>query len=238
MEKGNSRCRVGVITGLQSEVRCLNLTPMTAWPSVRCAGASAERAAGAARELINSQCCEGLVSFGLAGGLVATVQPGDIVLADSIMGPDGTEIPTCDRWRAHVFDAAGDDISLISGLVFSTEHAITAAEDKAALAEATGAIAVDMESYAIASTARQFGVPFLVVRAVADPSVRTIPRWITSTIDERGQPKIASVLVGLMRHPSDVVSLALLAGDSAKGHKALRRFVFRIGPFFGFAGSG
>lgn len=237
MEKGNSRCRVGVITGLQSEVRCLNLTPMTAWPSVRCAGASAERAAGAAQDLIEAE-CEALVSFGLAGGLVAMLHPGDLILADRVTGPGGREIPTSEPWRAHVFDAAGDHIALTSGLIFSAEQAITAAADKAALAEATGAIAVDMESYAIASTARQFGVPFLVVRAVADPSVRTLPRWITSTIDDRGQPNIASILAGVISHPSEILSLIFLAGDSAKGHRALRRFVFRIGPFFGFDGCG
>jgi len=237
MEEGNAHRRVGVITGLQSELRCLNVHPMTARAPVLCAGASSERAASAARELIRAR-CEALVSFGVAGGLVDTVRPGDVVLADSVMGTDGSRVLTCDRWRARALDAVGAGLSLTTGLIFSADQAIASASEKGAIAQATGAIAVDMESYAIANTARQFGVPFLVVRAVADPSIQSIPRWLTTTIDEQGHPKIASVLAGLMRHPSDVLSLVSLAVDSAKGHSALRRFVFRVGPLFGFAGGG
>ncbi len=43
-----------------------------------------------------------------------------------------------------------------------------------------------MESHAVAAVATERGLPFLVVRVVADPHDQEIPSWMPGLIDDSG----------------------------------------------------
>jgi len=62
-----------------------------------------------------------------------------------------------------------------SGPVVSLSTVLCRAVDKQRLSRQTGAIAVDMESAAIAEVARTHGVPFAVVRTVSDVADEDLP---------------------------------------------------------------
>ena len=72
--------RIGVITGLARESACLNVFPADRRPAVRCAAAKSARALTLARELAGEG-CQGLLSFGTAGGLTAGQSPGGVIIA-------------------------------------------------------------------------------------------------------------------------------------------------------------
>ena len=65
----------------------------------------------------------------------------------------------------------------------SAARVLCRADEKRALAEASGAIAVDMESAEIARVAASRNVPFLLVRAVSDRAADDLPMdfnlWLT-----------------------------------------------------------
>ena len=102
-------------------------------------------AAAGARVLIDAG-ATALASFGLAGGLDASLRPGAICLPREIVGLDGTGFATTAHWRARVESALLARYPVASGKLLSTDRAIASIEEKAALHRSTAAIAVDMES--------------------------------------------------------------------------------------------
>ncbi len=111
---------------------------------------------------------------------------------------------------------------------------VATADAKHALGLETSAVAVDMESHAVGRAAEEGGVPFLVVRVVADPVSRAIPEWLLGSIGEDGGTRYGAVLSGLVGHPWDLPALIGLAGNNKKAMAALRRVAGLAGPLFRF----
>lgn len=106
---------------------------------------------------------------GVGGGLASHLRPGDIVVASEVRGPDGTAVPCANTpWLADELRGAG--LMVHCGPVVSTPR-LAARKELARLA-ATGAYAVDMESWWLAPP----GQPFAVVRAISDNSDQSLLR--------------------------------------------------------------
>ena len=221
--------RLGVITGLTREADCLNVFPPARRPLVRCSAARTERAYNQSLELI-AEGCQGLVSFGTAGGLMPSLEPGALVLADSVVRDDGKVFQASKPWLERMEKAV--DGAVTGAAIAGSDTVIGHPEAKRALAAKTSAVAVDMESHAVARAAEEAGVPFLVVRVVADSLERTLPEWILGTVGESGGTRYGAVLSGLARHPWDLPALVGLAGDNRKAMAALRRVAGLSGPLF------
>lgn len=224
---------IGIVTGLAAERDCLACFPPAERPAVRVAGAGADRAAEAAGELIRAG-CRGLISFGLAGGLAAGLGAGTIVLADRVIDARGRTLLTDPAWRERLTARLLHGHGIIPGSVVGSDRAIGRPEEKAALARTTRALAVDMESHAVAITAARLGVPFLVIRAIADTAECPVPAWLTGVIGNEGRPRLGAVVAGLLAHPGDVASLITLGRASSRALAALRRLALSAGPLFGF----
>lgn len=227
--------RLGVITGLVSEAECLDVFAPGVRPPVRAAGASPRRAADAARRLL-AEGYTALLSFGIAGGLDPTAKPGTVIVADAVWGPDGRRVATTPAWCTHVGAALKEDSTVRIAAIAGSGQALTTAAAKAALRQATGAAAVDMESFGVAEVAAQSGVPFLALRAIADPARRTIPAWLLDGIAEDGTIRAEKVARGLFLRPWTVWELIGLARENGRALKSLRRVAVRLGPLFGLAG--
>jgi adenosylhomocysteine nucleosidase len=96
-----------------------------------------------------------VVSIGFCGALDPALRIGDIVVSGEV--PKGVE----------ALFTRGDVLSL-------NRVAVTAVE-KRALRESSGAAVVEMESAAVASKAREWGVPFHCVRVVSDTAGEDMP---------------------------------------------------------------
>ncbi len=98
--------------------------------------------------------------------------------------------------------------------------------------EATGAVALDMESYAVARIARDADIPFLAVRAIADPASRTVPEAAMRALGPDGRIHPLKALRALLASPAEIGDFALLARDCRAAFDALRR-VALLCPGFG-----
>jgi adenosylhomocysteine nucleosidase len=212
---------LGVVTGLLAEASLL------AYPAVRTrtSGARPGAAAACARTL-SDEGVAALASFGMAGGLAPALEAGDLLLPRRVLGPDGAVFPTDDAWRLRLAALAG---AHADGALAGSAEAVTGPAAKSALHRATGAVAVDMESHEVAMIAKERGLPFLVVRAVADPWNRTIPSAALVGIGPDGARRPAAVMAALARRPWQVAGLLALARDAGAATKTLRR-VARLGP--------
>ena len=217
----SARGTLGVVTGLIAEAKLL------AHPAIRAraSGARPGTAAALARTLADEGVAA-LASFGMAGGLAPALKSGDLLLPRRVLGPDGAVFSTDDAWRLRLAALAGAHAD--SPLAGATD-AVTGPAAKSALHRATGAVAVDMESHGVAMVAKERGLPFLVVRAVADPWNRTIPSAALVGIGPDGARRPAAVMMALALRPWQIAGLLALARDAGVATKTLRR-VARLGP--------
>lgn len=191
-------------------------------------GVGAERALAAARWLVQEG-ATALACLGVAAGLRPGLRPGEIVIGEKVVEQDATgEGPGA--WDAdlsavqHVYTVlSAHGIKAWRGTVVSTKAAVLSAEDKSSLYRKTRALAVDMESSAVARTAAESDLPFLALRAVCDPQERTLDRDLTDCLDQGGRIQLPLLLNSLLRGPSLFFDLLPLARDFVLALSALRQ---------------
>ncbi|HLF59015.1 MAG TPA: hypothetical protein VI732_05235 [Alphaproteobacteria bacterium] len=217
-----NRLPVGIVTGLNAEANCLRgVTTGDAAPIVFCSGGSAARAREGARQLVEDGVA-GLVSFGIAGGLDPALKPGTVVLARSVAAENGTRFDGSHEWRERLQAEAWGRCHFVAGVIAGRDRPVLRAEEKRALFESTGAAAVDMESHAVAAVAREAGIPFLAVRAIADPAWRSVPEWALAGVRPDGRTRPLAVLARVALRPWDWPALFALARDSEAAFESLR----------------
>lgn len=96
-----------------------------------------------------------LVSFGLAGGLVPGVRPGDLLTAERLVDESGRTL-----WEGAPLQVDGARPAVFCAVKGVADDP----GERRALAERSGAVAVDMESATLAASGRLIGI----VRAVSD----------------------------------------------------------------------
>lgn len=224
---------VGIITGLAREADCFGAMRYGDTLSVCCVGGDSERAVDRARALV-SEGCVALVSFGIAGGLQPSLDPGTVVIAASIVGEDGSRMPCDVEWRRRLITVLKSDLSVVESDLLGRDQPVLLSEEKRRSHRQTGAAAVDMESLAVARVAAEYGLPFLAARAIADPAGRDLPSWVPGLVGPDGRPRIRAVIRKITSHPGQAPVLFKLAKDSKKAFAALRRVAISGGPFLQF----
>jgi hopanoid-associated phosphorylase len=224
------------VTGLQREADCLRVFPAADRPAVNCQGAGPQAAASAAAQLLAAG-CSGLLSFGFAGGLAEDLRPGDVVIAEAVVGEDGQVWPTDAAWREAIAEKlrgrrpGGVKMARLLGL----DRPLLNPVEKKEYGIRFAASAVDMESLAVASAAAEGKVPFLAIRAVIDPLDQAVPEWLADVVDYRGRPRPRRLLAGLATHARDLPALVRLALNERAAAAALRGVALDAGPLLALA---
>jgi adenosylhomocysteine nucleosidase len=214
----------GVVAALAAEARTLGPTPgrgarlarggegyamLSGGMLLVVSGIGQAAAAAAAGRLIDAG-AGALVSWGVAGGLVPSLEAGAVCLPEEVIGPDGTRYPTASEWRETLSPLVAAHRPVACGSLLTSAMPIATAAAKAAAHQDTGAVAVDMESSAVAKAARTHGLPFIAVRAIVDTAADEVPRAVSGA-SQSGQVRIGRLVLGLMRSPADLVPLLRLA---------------------------
>jgi hopanoid-associated phosphorylase len=214
---------IAVVVGMKSEARLV--------PGVRvaCSGGLPTRAAAVARILLDEG-AEGLVSLGIAGGLDPTLAPGDLVIGSGV--EVGGTIIACDGdWTRRLLAQLPH---ALSGLVYGGDVVAANAADKRRLHDSAGAVAVDLESGAVAQACAERGKPFAVIRTIADPAGRGIPAAALAGLDAQGNTRPLAVIGGLLRRPQDLPALIRVGLDSAAALRSLAHACDTLGQGLAF----
>ena len=209
---------VGIVAALGAEARTLGHAHDV---RVRVSGIGLEAASRAARSLADDG-ATALVSWGVAGGLDPVLRPGSIVLPTAVIGDDGSRFPITTAWRLSQLALLAPRRDIASGELLSRAAALEGAAAKAQAFRTTGAIAVDMESLAVAAVAAERGLPFLAVRVIVDAATDDLPRAVIAA-SSGGRLRLGRLAAGLLRSPSETAALWRLAGRfrAARGSLAL-----------------
>ena len=201
---------LGIVVATTVEARSLTKHPVVSGGALlQISGIGAKRAHLAARTLLEKGATS-LLSWGSAGGLIPGLSPGSLVLPKKIIAVDGSVYPVDATWRESLCVQLKEKIDLHEGLLAETITVVARPEEKVTLFQKTGAIAVDMESAAVAAEAQGAGVPFMAIRAVADPADITLPQSALASLDEFGKLRPLRLLKALSKNPVELFALIRL----------------------------
>lgn len=173
------------------------------------------------------------MSWGLAGGLDPALSAGTIAMPAVLMlggAPDARDLRADSAWCERVGavlaardSRSGKRVPVEAGgkLLTSRRPLASAAEKRKAFVD-TGAIAVDMESYAIASVATARGLPFVAIRVIVDGSGDDVPSILLDVAGSRGRIAAGHLLVRMLASPRSLAPLLRLARRYRVARRSLR----------------
>ena len=220
---------VGLVTGLASEATVaaklyasLGEDSACPPPMIACAGAKPARARKAAMDFLR-QGAGALISFGIAGGLEAGLEPGAIILASEVFTPQHHLLPADSRWLGRLLAVEGPKLRV--GRIIGSNSLLASTASKARVARFSGGLAVDMESHMVAEVAWEMRRPFLAVRAIIDPLETSLPRIIRGAVDAEGRPRHLLIALRLALTPwnyrRNYRRLKTVERDSRRAHGEL-----------------
>jgi adenosylhomocysteine nucleosidase len=169
------------------------------------AGVGQKRAAQGTELLITGHRPRWVVAAGLAGGLRADLKVGDIVMPDCLLNENGDRL-------AIDFNLASQPSAMQAGLHVGALLTIDRVANKAAEKERLGrqhqAIAVDMETMAIAEICRREKQRFLAVRVIFDPLAQELPADVERLVRKSTLARRIGATAGtVLRRPSSIKDL-------------------------------
>jgi adenosylhomocysteine nucleosidase len=161
-----------------------------------------------------------LICAGFAGGLDARVRTGDLVIADNYSSPE---------LRARAQAVTGEMPHRFFGSLVTQDAPVESAAVKAALSSASGALAVDMETAAVAEACHAAGVPMLAVRAISDTATTSLPVPFDDWFDLHQQrPRHWGLIKYLLSHPACIPPFARFVRGLRPARRALADFLVRF----------
>jgi adenosylhomocysteine nucleosidase len=188
-------------------------------------GAGVENA-HTASELLKTKGANRLISWGCAAALDGEFRSGDLVLANACVDADHVAIDlNNEAWLVNVKDCLSkhSHLRIYTGKLAESKNIVASSNDKAKIAEATDAIALDMESVAIAKVALAHGLPFLSIRAIADPVNMDLPKAVSHALNDQGEVNISKLLLYLLLHPAELPGLIKLGLHFHAAKNTLKR---------------
>jgi adenosylhomocysteine nucleosidase len=220
---------LGIVAALVAESRSLGpasrrgVEPATLADGTQLivSGIGPAAAAVGARRLLAAG-ARALLSWGMAGALDPALPAGALVLPAAVISPEGRVFLTTADWRERVSRALAASQRVCGGTLLSCREPLGSTAGKALAFAQTGAVAVDMESSAIAEVAAAGRVPFLIVRAIVDTARDAVPEVALSTTraGEDG-PQVGRLLASLARRPGELPALIRLARRYRSASRAL-----------------
>jgi hopanoid-associated phosphorylase len=201
------------VTGLAKEARIVGVAGVVAVAG----GGNSESLAAKLNALHGD--IRGVISIGLAGALSPLLKVGDVVIADQVM--TGLEKWDChEAWRVRLTSRLPQ---AHQGQLFGSDVIIENAETKSGLHQATGALAVDIESQIAARFAASRNLPLAGLRVISDDATHVLPPAALVAMKPDGGIALSRVLGSLLRRPQQLPSLVRTARASNKAFAELLR---------------
>jgi adenosylhomocysteine nucleosidase len=197
--------RLGIVAALAAESRPLGAPAMprsslTDGTLVAVSGMGPAAAAHGADSLIEAG-ATALMSWGLAGGLDPTLRAGTLVLPLEVISSEGLRFPVAMHWHAQLTAALAGACPLSTGSLLSCHAPLVSVAEKLDAFRSLAAVAVDMESVAVAQVASSRRLPFIAVRVIVDTAHDSLPPSLSGATTATGTLRIGRMIGGLLRAP-------------------------------------
>lgn len=234
---------IGIVVALTSEARTLaehaakpgRITMLADGVSL-CISGMGPKAARHAAEVLVAAGAAALAVFGVAGALSDQLSNGMLFCPERVLDEEGRTYVTDSAWRASLQQQLSAVSKLLTarGTLLSVTSPLLTAAAKTAAHQRHTALAVDMESAAVATVAQEHGLPFVVLRAIVDELDDGIPEALNDSVDAWGRPRPLRLIAAFCRQPSLVSELPRLYSRMQRATQALRTAVEATGPTLGW----
>jgi adenosylhomocysteine nucleosidase len=150
-----------------------------------------------------------VLSAGFSGALHEHFQIGDIILATEVVDADGTRWPT--TWPGELTGAWRPPLH--RGRLLAMPQLVAYPDEKRTLGQKHDAVAVDMETAAVARLCSRHAVPFACVRAISDRVDTALSPQLAELL-KGGRASPVRVLTALLRRPRLAKELWRLERDT------------------------
>ena len=182
-------------------------------------GPGQTRAARATQALLDAHAPKWIISTGFAGALQPELKTGDLVVANRIVTTSGDEL-TID---------VGMDSDTARGLhvgrLLTVDHMVRTITEKKQLAEQTSSLAVEMESFAVATVCQRAKTRCMAIRAISDDLSADLPPEVLSLVGETGAVRFGAVIGSLFKRPSSIKDMWRLREQAAVAADRLADFL-------------
>jgi adenosylhomocysteine nucleosidase len=193
-------------------------------------GVGKECARIAAEMTIKSYRPDLVISAGFGGALHPSVNDGDLVIGTEALDlnkDSGAQV----RWNSTLKLTPREDLSMDNnnckihrGKILTTDDIIIRAATKQHLGRATGALAADMETSAVAAVCAAHSTEMLAVRCITDNDHEDLPEDLDDFF-MLGQLQWGRLLSACNRHPRLILDLARLGHRASIAGENLARFL-------------
>ena len=184
-----------------------------------------------------------VLSLGFSGGLLPEQRTGDLIVAHTTVSmpvtpkskrSSGQQILRNGYLRSdrplmndalRVLDKI--DLRHRCGVCITASNIVSHPDLKRHLGFATGALAVDRESFWVGLACRDRGVPFLAVRSIVDTMEHSIPPCVTHILSDIGYRTLLRKIPHLVR-PRPIIAMVRLAYAAATARRSLTAFALEL----------
>jgi adenosylhomocysteine nucleosidase len=187
------------------------------------AGAGCENARRATEILIDGHRPRRVVSAGFAGGLCGRLNRNDILIADRLLMSSGGDLPV---ELAPGLATALSQSGVHRGTLLTSDRVIRVPSERSALFDRTGAMAVDMETFAVAEVCAARQVPFSSVRVINDTAAETLPRDVEHLLVQKSNAaRLGAALGAVCRRPASAKDMYQLRENALVASGRLAKFL-------------
>ena len=183
------------------------------------AGLGFVRARKATQALIDGHSPNWLLSCGFSGALLPEMKTGNVVMANSIVDQHDNEL------SLHLNAASDEASGLYVGRILTADSMVRTVAEKQQLAEKHAAIAVDMESLAVAQIAHDAKTRFMALRVISDDMSADLPPEVLSIIGDTGVVRLGAAVGSIMNRPGSFKDLMHLRSNAQAAAKSLATFL-------------
>lgn len=189
-------------------------------------GIGSEKMRRAASFCIKEYAPELSINIGYCGALSPSLSLADIVAPSNIIHEKNEgSFTTTDFFNGKMDKVAGETgITVHRGTMLTVDKVVGTPHEKAFLGTKFGAIAVDMESFGLASVATEMQAPFMVLRSIIDPMDMHLPAF-DGLVSDDGTTSPLGIAAGIVIRPQKLWHLPQLKFCAGKARETMTRFL-------------
>lgn len=191
-------------------------------------GVGRKSAAAAARDVLDIIAPQWVVSAGFAGGLVTDLKRGHVVMPNRVVDKEGSEVRIpLNLTEAQIEATPG----LAVGTLLTVDRIVGDVEEKRTLGEKHAAVAVDMETLAIAQACHEKQVKLISVRIISDAVDQPLPKDLEKMMSQKTTSgMIGAAAATIFNRPGSIKDMWNLNAMANKASDKLAGFLSDVLP--------
>lgn len=186
-------------------------------------GPGRQAAAQATAAMIAGHRPQWIVSSGFAGGLAPELKRGDFVMANDMADVGGGHLAVDFHISPEALKATPH---VHVGRMLTVDKIIRTKAEKLELGQTHNALAVEMESYAVAEVCRREKVRFMAVRVISDTTEDELPVEVEKLLGMKSTAgRLGAALGALVQRPSSALDMWQLKEDAIVASDRLAKFL-------------